>query len=510
MAFQILASDKIIKLNDFPLLGQVQNVNWDPTLNTEEIYELGRDTRIAAAQELETTGSFEILSIGGTAGILARMIVRRSAGAFTGYMFRESLSAPGTPGAAGSATAGDTTTVTNTGVTWTSGAWVGYYVTMLDGTASNIGLARKITANTTTSLTVSPAFTSAVTSGDDYKIHGGPNRYTITQSDLKECLFDLVINEKSDQQTFDRSSVLPRCYPTTLSGRADAGGNASETINFSGDFVAVAPAPYHDVRCIPATRTDNDTVTLVLNPGDTTVASTTHGLAFLYVDAQRLKTTGTYAATLGNGVVDIAGGYIIPATAVSRAIVWDNTTPTTSFPAVIERQTPEFYVRGYMASIFISPADPNNPTAAAQWLRAQTIDWNIDLRVEALRQIAYNDAGTSVYARVPTFPFTITANVSTFESDWTEWKAMFDTSVKPFANTGTNFYGETYDFSPISFKDSFYIVVDYYTKAGVLMQRLKFADMKPDSMGTRVNVGGRAEVTWSFRGTAVSWDGYNL
>lgn len=501
MAFQILGSDKIIKLNDFLCLGQVQNVDWNPNLQTEEVFELGRDTRIAASQELETTGSFEILSIGGTAGVLSRMLVRRDpvTKAFEGYKYKEELDS-------GTATSGTTTTLTDTGATWTINAFTGYYVYITAGSAS--GESRRISSNTATQLTVAPAFTVAIDATSVYSISGGPNAYTITQADLTEAVFDLIMNEKSDQVNFDRSVVLPRMFLTSIAGRAEAGGNASETFNFTGDWVSVAPTPYHDVRSIPATWTSSTTATLV----DTAVASTTHALAYFYIDERRLTddNTQTIYATLGAAGLITVTGMTIPATARLQAIVWDNTTPTTTFPTVTERQTPEFFVRGYMASLFIAPTDSGNPVADEQWLRVQSIDWNIDLRVEALSQIAYSDTGTSVYCRVPTLPFSITANVSAYESDWRDWQQMFDPAVKPFGATGTDWAGETYDFAPVSFQEDFAIVVRYYTKAGVLMQDWIFGDMKPETLGARVSAGGRAEITWSFRGTACQVRGYNL
>jgi hypothetical protein len=307
---------------------------------------------------------------------------------------------------------------------------------------------------------------------------------------------------------FDRSVWLPRQFLSTIAIRAEAGGNANETYNFAGDWVSVAPAPYHDIRSCPGTKTGANEVTLT----DTTVASTTHALAYLYLDERRLTTDNTQAiyATLGAAGVITVTGLTVPDTARIHAGVWDNTTPTSTFPQVSERQTPEFFVRGYMASLFIAPNDPNAPVADEQWLRVQSIDANIDMRLEQLRQIAYSDTGTSVYCRVPTLPFTITANVSAYESDWLDWKRMFDPAVKPFADTGTDFYGETLDFAPASFLADFAIVIRYYTKAGTLMQDWVFGDMAPESLGSRVTAGGRAEITWSFRGTACQVRGYNL
>lgn len=87
MGKQILGSDKIIRLNGFSLIGLVQSLDSSPTLNVTEITELGRQSRVDASMELETSGSFELEASGGTAGLLARMIPRRVGGAFSSFLY---------------------------------------------------------------------------------------------------------------------------------------------------------------------------------------------------------------------------------------------------------------------------------------------------------------------------------------------------------------------------------------------------------------------------------------
>lgn len=500
MALQVLSADKLLHLNDFPLMGQVQNFDWAPAFNAEDIFELGRDTKVASALELETSGSFEVLSIGGTAGILARMIMRRNPGtqAFLGYKFDETI-------VSGTFASGTTTTGTTTGLV--ASALVGMTLYITGGTAA--GESKVITANTTTVITVASAFSTALSVTSVFRVSGGNNFYTFTQSDLRECVFDMIENTKSDQTNWDRSTVLPRCFLTTVGGRADAAGSANETFNFAGDFVVTAPFPYHAIRAIPATRTTASTVTLA----DITVTGTTHALAYLYVDEKRLRTTvgdGTYASLGAAGLITLTG-YTVSATQRLSAIVWDNTAPTQVYPAVasVDRATSSFFTRGYMADVYIAPADPTNPTQNEKWLRVQNIDWSIDMRVDALRQIAYSSAGTSVYARLPQVPFTVSSNVSVFESDLADWKAVLNPTYKAFGATGTDFYNETYDWAPLSMKDSFAVVVQYRTKAGTLLQTWRFTDMRVDGYSQRVNVGGRSEVQWTLKGTAFSLLGVN-
>lgn len=70
----------------------------------------------------------------------------------------------------GVATAGATTTITQTAAGWTIDAYLGAYVKMLTGTAANIGEIRQITTNSATVLTVASAFPATVAAADTFEI----------------------------------------------------------------------------------------------------------------------------------------------------------------------------------------------------------------------------------------------------------------------------------------------------------------------------------------------------
>jgi hypothetical protein len=72
----------------------------------------------------------------------------------------------------GAATGGSTTTVVDSGASWTVNQFAGGYVRMKDGTAGNIGKVSRIASNTSTTLTLAEAMPSGVASGDDYEISG--------------------------------------------------------------------------------------------------------------------------------------------------------------------------------------------------------------------------------------------------------------------------------------------------------------------------------------------------
>lgn len=434
---QVLGTDKALRMNDQVLLNLVTSFDWAPSFNAADIFELGNSGKVDTALEIETSGSFEMSSVGNTAGLLARMkVVRDGSGNFTGYLYN-------------------------------SGSSV------------------------------------------------GKNQYTLTQDDLAELRFDLILHEKTDQKTFNRSVYLPQCFLTGLSGRIDTNGMASESYNWQGAFVAGFPAPYHDIRSVAATRTSTTTATLL----DTAVATATHTAAFVMVDGQvftNVTTDPTYFTLGAAGLLTLTTteGYTIPVGAYIQACVY-KTTPGTTFPTVTAAQrfrtagaVPISYVKGFMANVYIAPLVNGTPTAAEKWLRVQSMDWNIDLRMETLKQIALNTQGTAIYARVPTFPISISANISCVESDWNDWKRVLTAGTKTFAGTG-NVHDNTTDFAPKNIDPDFGIIVDYFTKAGTRVQNWQFLDMRMDGYGTRQSVGGRGEVSWSLKGTQFQLNGFN-
>lgn len=505
MGLQTLGSDKILRLNDFNLLGLVQSVDWAPNFGAQDIFELGQDAKVDTAMELEISGSIEVGANGGLPGLLARTIVVRDvSGAFSGYSYNPA------------------------------------------------------------SLTT------------------GKNAYTLTQNSLKEAQFDLSIYEKTDQTSWNRSVVLPRCFLTSMSGRVDANGVASGTLNFGGDFVVGLPSPYHEVRCLPATiGLGADAGKLILS--DATVTTTNWTILYAYIDERRLRTVTTDAAYCAfdatNPKVTVTGLAISTdfKTAVGRVIVYKTASPSSTFPSIPAaftgtatsggastltdttqawtvngftnynvtitqgtgigqvrriasntatvltvdtawgtnpdatskysiylRDTTAFAIRGYQADIYIAPANAVSPTASEQWLKVQSCDWNVDMKVEALRQIAFNTLGSSVYCRVPTYPLDLGANVSVYETDWKDWKAVLN---KTFP--GNDKYQDSYDLAPDNLKPTFAVVIQFKTKAGTLIQTMRFTDMRVDGYGNRVNVGGRAEISWALKGTQFTLVGFN-
>lgn len=429
-SIQILSSDQIPRMNNFPLVGLVQNFNWQPNFNAQDIFELGRRTRVDTAYELETSGSFEILASGATAGLLARMQVMRDGnGKFTGYAYDP------------------------------AGA-------------------------------------------------GGKNNYTLTEADFKDLRFDMVLHEKTDQTMYDRAVWLPACALTSMSGRYDANGIASETYNWAGNFAEVFTGDFHDIANVPC---EVGTVAGTLEQIITApLVDPTWKIAYVVIDDRifTAKVTDPTYFTLDNtGVLTMTSseGYVIPAAAVSRAVLY-KVTPSTTFPTLadVDRMTSANYVRGNQVNIYLDPSTPASPAGADQWFRLQSLDYTIDLRTETLRHIALNKHGSSVYYRAPSYPLSVRINASGLMSDMAALKNLMTKSF-----TGTDVLDNTLEFSPGQIKQSFAIVVQVYTKNGVLLEQKRFTDCRIESFGSSVNVGGRATETWGFSATEFTIDGSN-
>lgn len=430
MPVQILGSDKILRLNNFPLLGMVQNHDAAVNTNPEEVFELGRTSKVDTALELATQGSFELVAVGNTAGLLARMIPVRdpSTQVFSGYLY----------------------------------------------------------------------------SGNSNK-----NSYCVDEGDVAECQFDLTVFERPDQVNFSRSFWYPRCFLTQINGRADAAGNARETYNWRGVFMAAFNSPYHDVVASPCTVTAGTTLSVV-----TATNSSTHTLVYVYVDERRFRNATTADATkfsyAGTTLTVVTSeGYSIPSTAIARAVFFKTAAPSSTYPSVGagDRGTTAFYIKGYQVNLYLAPVDPNSVLAAEQFLKVQSCDYSIDLRSEDLRQLALNLAGTSIYATVPTLPFSITVNCNVYEYDLNWWQQMLTKTP------GTDVYTDSFDWDPATLRGDpstpLALVMKYYTKAGVLLQTFQFTDLVVESVGDRVQVQGRSEVSLSFRGTAFNVCGVN-
>jgi hypothetical protein len=438
MSKQVLGSDKLVFINNYPALGLVQSSDVAPQFGAQDIFELGRVGRVDTAYELESQGNFVVEASGNMPGLLARMVPVRSGVAFTKFLY------------------------------------------------SGLGAGTN------------------------------KNAYTITEADVSEMQFDMVINERPDQVTFSRTTFVPRAFPSSISGRVDANGMGTETFNWQAQELYGFVAPYHDIKASAATRASSTTATLL----DTGITASTYTLIYFWVDEKRyttITTDSTYC-TFATSTVTLVGSDTIPADAICRGVFYKTSSPTSTFPqlALAQRGTVAFYVKGWQADFFLNMADPNNPADSERLQRVQSAEYTIDFNLTPLRQILKNTAGTAIYCRVPTTPYNVSLTCSVYEADWGEWKRILNTGAADspkFPSTGNTVYTDSYDWAPQSLLGNeqfpLYGALRYYTKAGNLLQTLKFLDLRIDSASERINVGGRGEVQLGLRGSRFEFSGAN-
>lgn len=420
--FQVQGKDAVAHIGPYPAINAMQNLNWDPRFNEEYLSELGNPDYAAQTVTPEVSGSFEMTATGATTAILRSMIVKKTAGEFSGFL-------RGDPAAA------------------------------------------------------------------------DPNVGTVKSTDLENATFD-VIEAKRPNQTFSRSTLLPRMNLDSIAFRADANGRASETYNFSGDLVRIFPTGKHDVFAVPCTR----------------VGTSTTDMSVLYTAFDDIATSGTLTdylvafAMIDETVVPLASITVSAAGLFSfsapyeanlgaRVMLYIYKRVPGTFPT-IEYPTACRFVKANQADIWVvaqSSVDISamadgalnayNFAAADHLLRGQSMDMNIDLRREALRQIAKTDTGSAVYYRAATYPLNITSAINVLETDMALHAKLqgldADTDILDIAG----FEGQKWQ-----------IVVRYYFD-GATVQTMSLTDARVSGRGSRVQAAGRAEIAWNFTGS---------
>jgi hypothetical protein len=439
--FQIQAKDVVLRLNQFDAINAVQNFDWNGQFNEEQLEELGNENYSAQPNMPEVKGSMEVKATGSTVALLRRMITKfDGTGKFVGYL------------------SGQHTTD------------VGY----------------------------------------------GTNAGTIRGRDLERAVFDVVEAKKANEVFFE-STVLPRMHLTQLQFSADANGMAGETYSFEGDLVRLYEAPRHDVQMLPAiyatTTTANVPVgyTLALptgSPGASTYVIRHVMVGDIVYPASTI--TALVAGTGGNGdTITFGGGVTITPDQRISVCVYKKTPG--AFPT-IKNPTSARFVKADSVDVFLVERTNENAagdnglslladgallshatlTSANRLLRVQTGNMNIDLRREALKQLAKTNTGNSVYYRAAKYPLAITSQLSLLETDWTLWAKLtgVDTSVEA---TGALSFAE--------FETKTWQIVFRYYYQGTPVQVMAMCNARVTAPGHKVGTGSRAERTWDFQGS---------
>jgi len=119
----------------------------------------------------------------------------------------------------GAATAGSTTTLTQSGKSWGTNQWSGYYLKITGGAAGNIGASRKITGNTGTVITVDSAYPAAIANTHSYQIVPADGYGAMTSGIIGEYGYEI-------ERCQDSGSG---CTPEPMNPRVILGPNAART-----------------------------------------------------------------------------------------------------------------------------------------------------------------------------------------------------------------------------------------------------------------------------------------
>jgi hypothetical protein len=448
---QLQAKDALIRIGAFDALNCIQSFSWDSAMNAEQLAQLGSATYDAQTITPEVTAQFEARATGSLAAMLSRMIytLDPATGEFQGPMG---------------------------------------------------------TANTT----------------------------LIRETDLERAVFDLIESKKANE-VFDRSTLITRAHLSSFSMAVRTDGHATESYNVMGDVLEIFRLPFHDLIALPVVRAAVLPELNVVLPltytaeGTGVVVAADWKIYALDIDGIRVPaadltvTNGAVKGTNEDSVAisgaSLAAGVVIPKGAKLALIMWRKVPGT--FP-IIEYPTTARFVKADQADIFLVSqtatytADAQTDTVAAllglgvdlndipftstdQLLRVQSLDMTVDLRREALKEIKKTNTGNSIYYRAATYPLNVTSQLSVLESDLNEWAKI----------QGKNLYGSlTPDILNLNdFENRPWIIVVRYYKKGATLQTVAFLDARTDNPGHKIAVGGRAEMSYSFTGSALAIQG---
>ncbi len=244
---------------------------------------------------------------------------------------------------AGTATSGASTTLTDSGKTWTVNRWANYAVRILFGTGA--GQLRPIASNTATALTVVSAWTTTPDSTSVYAIQGDPDKLYIFAAGHGSIP---IQNIESGVATFGRqvdfgiariaSATVAGHLPVAIASVANASTTATVTTAHPhqfkiGDLVTVRGATDANfnvsavaIATVPSTTTF--TYTMAGTPASTTIVSAQ--TTSILVDASKNWTVNEHAGRtvhMYTGAITTASG-----AATGQAVrIASNTATTLTF-----------------------------------------------------------------------------------------------------------------------------------------------------------------------------------
>jgi hypothetical protein len=355
---------------------------------------------------------------------------------------------------------------------------------------------------------------------------GTSNDRLIRETDLEFAVFDLIESKKANE-VFDRSTLIPRAFLSSLAISASSDGAATETYSFSSDVLEIFRKPYHDLVSIPVLRKagdELDTVTVPVAYSLEAASSDPTAAWKIYqvdIDGKRIPAAGVTVSgqdvSLSQAQVD--AGITFPAGARVHILAYKKTPG--AFPTITSPTTARF-VKADKINIWL--VNPNTAfTVAGQTgtveahinagrdlnsvpfsdadllLRCQSVNINVDLQRENLNEIRNNDRGNSIYYKAVTYPLNISADFSAYETDLDIFAKLQE----------KNLYGSAAPdiLDLASFENKEWMLVVRYYKGNTTLQTVALLNAKIENPGSSVSVGGRSEISFQMTGSKLAIKG---
>jgi hypothetical protein len=328
------------------------------------------------------------------------------------------------------------------------------------------------------------------------------NVHTITETDFENAVFDFI-NLKQPGLTFSDATLVPNAQLTGLTINVDANGTASETYSFAADLQESFYKPYHDMVSVPLTTASTTTATV---PAAYSINSGTHHIMYVFKDNVKYD----YDAASFSAVTTVS----VPTAAFTNAAPYERVmgvfykrTPG-AFPTIYYPTSARF-VRGDRIDIWLvnSGVLDGALSDTNRLLRCQSASINVDLTRDALSEIRRNNDKSTIYWRALNYPLTITANVNLTETTLQQWATLQGKTLNEAATGGTvdtNNILNLADFSKLRL-----IVKQYKYGSDTPLVTVTMNNIDITGFGEAQQVGGRAERTLSFTGSAITIAGIN-
>jgi hypothetical protein len=360
---------------------------------------------------------------------------------------------------------------------------------------------------------------------------GDLNSTLIRETDLERAVFELVESKKANE-VFDRSTLFPRVFLSSLTMTINTDGKATDQYNFEGDLLEVYRKPQHDLVPIPVTRaTGGAASTTVIVPttymveGTSVIAGASHKIKYLLIDnvkvaaADLVVTSDVAGDKVELSPATISAGVTIPLGARLTLVAYRKTPgayPTITYPTTarfVKADHADIWVIDPTATFTVSSntgtveellalgVDLNLiPFTDAQLLlRAQSLAITVPLNRTELKEIRRNDRGNSTYYRAAEYPLPITVDYTAFETDLDDWakyqKKNAYGSATPDVLNLADFEGTTW------------MVVRRDYKQSTVLQTVAVLDAAVSSIGNSIQVRNRAALPWKLTGSKIAIQG---